>query len=122
MLGHQAQVQRAAGARSFFRLFAHKSEAFFYSLKTARQEAVAHITAAPEGTTLVDAVAALEQRCTVIQQYPASALARQAVIAADAELRERDLRNLSNSPPRWPGACASAAHRAGHDAASHRSP
>ncbi len=82
--------KRRSSARSFFRLFAHKSDVFFCSLKTTRQEAVAHITAAPEGTTLVDAVAAaLGQCCTVIQQYPASALARQTVIAANAELRER---------------------------------
>ena len=89
-----AQIAARAGMheRSFFRLFPDKREVFFHALETAQREAVAAIADAPEGTAPIDAVAdALEQRCAVIQRHPGAALTRHDLIAANAELRERDL-------------------------------
>ncbi|HZC53744.1 MAG TPA: TetR family transcriptional regulator [Mycobacterium sp.] len=89
-----AQIAARAGMheRSFFRLFPDKREVFFHALETAQREAVTVIAQAPEGTAPVDAVAtALEERCAVIQQHRAAALTRQRLIAANSELRERDL-------------------------------
>ncbi|MCO5999117.1 TetR/AcrR family transcriptional regulator [Actinoallomurus rhizosphaericola] len=89
-----AQIAARAGMheRSFFRLFPDKREVFFHALETARQEAVAAIADAPEGTAPIDAAAAaLEQRCAIIQQHPGAALIRHGLIEANVELRERDL-------------------------------
>ncbi|HWE91567.1 MAG TPA: TetR/AcrR family transcriptional regulator [Pseudonocardiaceae bacterium] len=89
-----AQIAARAGMheRSFFRLFPDKREVFFQALETAQREAMAAIVDAPEDTAPIDAVAAaLEQRCAVIQQHPGAALTRHGLIAANAELRERDL-------------------------------
>jgi AcrR family transcriptional regulator len=78
--------------RSFFRLFPDKREVFFHAVEAAQREAVAVIAEALEGTAPIDAVAAaLEQRCAIIQQHPDAALTRHKVLAANAELRERDL-------------------------------
>jgi AcrR family transcriptional regulator len=89
-----AQIAARAGMheRSFFRLFPDKREVFFYSLEIAQRDAVAAIAQAPEDTSTTDAViAALEQRCTLIQHNRDAATIRQSLIAASAELSERDL-------------------------------
>jgi AcrR family transcriptional regulator len=93
-----AQIAARAGMheRSFFRLFPDKRDVFFHALETAQADAVAAIAAARIGAIgaidPIDAVAAaLEQRCAIIQQHSAAALTRHDLIAANAELRERDL-------------------------------
>lgn len=89
-----AQIAERAGMheRSFFRLFADKREVFFYALETAQTAAVAVIADTPGDTAPVDAVAAaLEQRCDIIQHNRDAALVRRDLIAANPELRERDL-------------------------------
>jgi AcrR family transcriptional regulator len=89
-----AQIAARAGMheRSFFRLFPDKREVFFYALETAQRDAVAVIAEAPEDASPVDAVAAaLEARCALVQHHPDAAVVRQNLLAANAELRERDL-------------------------------
>jgi AcrR family transcriptional regulator len=89
-----AQIAARAGMheRSFFRLFPDKREVFFHALDTAQREATDVIAEAPASTAPIDAVAAaLEQRCAAIQPHRRAALARQRLIAGNAELRERDL-------------------------------
>ncbi|MEU9349208.1 TetR family transcriptional regulator [Streptomyces sp. NPDC048278] len=89
-----AQIAARAGMyeRSFFRLFPDKREAFFHSMETMQREAVAVIAGTLEGTSPVDAVvAAFEQRCEAIQRNRHTAIVRQNLLAANPELRERDL-------------------------------
>ncbi|MFD8159518.1 TetR/AcrR family transcriptional regulator [Streptomyces malaysiensis] len=89
-----AQIAARAGMheRSFFRLFPDKRDVFFHSMETMQREAVAVIAGTPEGTSPVDAVvAAFGQRCEAIQRNRHAAFVRQNVIAANPELRERDL-------------------------------
>lgn len=89
-----AQIAARAGLheRSFFRLFPDKREVFFHAVETAQRDAVAAIAGAPAGTPPIDAAAAaLEERCAIIQRHPDAAMTRHRLIAANAELRERDL-------------------------------
>jgi AcrR family transcriptional regulator len=89
-----AQIAARAGLheRSFFRLFPDKREVFFYALEATQRDAVAAIAGAPRDSSPVDAVAAaLEARCALIQHSRDAAVLRQDLIAANAELRERDL-------------------------------
>lgn len=89
-----AQIAARAGMheRSFFRLFADKREVFFHSLETMQREVLAAIADAPPGTSPINAVAgALDQRCDIIQRNRHAAIVRQRLIAANPELRERDL-------------------------------
>ncbi|MEC3993756.1 TetR family transcriptional regulator [Actinacidiphila sp. DG2A-62] len=89
-----AQIAARAGMheRSFFRLFPDKRDVFFHSMETMRREAVAVIAGAPEGTSPIDAVvAAFAQRCEAVQRNRRAAIVRKDLLAANPELRERDL-------------------------------
>jgi AcrR family transcriptional regulator len=89
-----AEIAQRAGLteRSFFRLFADKREVLFYGAEVAQELLTRAIADAPASTTPIDAVsAALEAMCDTFQQNPDRVRQRNAVISANAELREREL-------------------------------
>jgi AcrR family transcriptional regulator len=78
--------------RTFFRYFADKREVLFGSQDILRTISVSTIEAAPASTTPLDAVAAaLEAVVPVLQERHKLAWQRQAVIAANPGLQEREL-------------------------------
>lgn len=95
-----AQIAEHAGLseRTFFRHFTDKREVLFYGTEMARDLLTRTITnpASPatpmEARDAVDAVsAALQALCATFQEDPKRVRQRNAVIAANPELRERDL-------------------------------
>lgn len=78
--------------RTFFRYFADKREVLFGGQDMLRTIAVSTIEAAPASATLLDVVAAaLEAVVPVLQERHKLAWQRQAVIAANPGLQEREL-------------------------------
>jgi AcrR family transcriptional regulator len=93
-----ADIAMAAGLteRTFFRHFADKREVLFYGMEMARDLVTRAVAAAPDAATPVDAVAAgLGGFCALIQENPERARLRDAVVSANAELRERELIKLA---------------------------
>jgi AcrR family transcriptional regulator len=82
--------------RTFFRYFADKREVLFWGQGALQELLVGAIASAPESAAPIDAVAAaLEAAGGVLQERREFARQRQAVIAADAGLRERELIKLA---------------------------
>ena len=78
--------------RTFFRYFADKREVLFWGQDRLRELYVNTIEAAPESAAPIDAVAAaLEATVPVFQERHELVRQRQAVIAANPELQEREL-------------------------------
>ena len=78
--------------RTFFRYFADKREVLFWGQENLRELYVRTIEAAPDSAAPIDAVAAaLEAAAPVFQERHALARQRQAVIAANPGLQEREL-------------------------------
>ena len=78
--------------RTFFRYFADKREVLFGGQDILRQVSVSTIEAAPASATLLDVVAAaLEALAPVIKERHKRVRQRQAVIAANPELQEREM-------------------------------
>src|SRR6476661_552062 len=78
--------------RTFFRYFADKREVLFWGQENLRELYVRTITSAPESAAPIDAVAAaLEAAAPVFRERHALARQRQAVIAANPGLQEREL-------------------------------
>jgi AcrR family transcriptional regulator len=78
--------------RTFFRYFADKREVLFGGQDILRQVSVSTIEAAPASATLLDVVAAaLEALVPVIKERHKRVRQRQAVIAANPALQEREL-------------------------------
>jgi AcrR family transcriptional regulator len=93
-----ADIAERAGLteRTFFRYFADKREVLFFGAASLQALLVQAVTDAPEGATPIDAVgAAIEVAGGVLQENRAFAVARQAVIAANPELQERELIKLA---------------------------
>jgi AcrR family transcriptional regulator len=89
-----AQIAERAGvtARTFFRHFADKREVLFAGSEVLEQEMVAALAAAPADAGPLEAVAAaLDAAAGLFGDDLAHSRRRQAVIAANAELREREL-------------------------------
>jgi AcrR family transcriptional regulator len=89
-----ADIAARAGltARTFFRYFADKREVLFGGSDTLEATMVGALQAAPDSATPLDAVAAgLAAAAEMLGGRHAFAKQRQAVIAANAELREREL-------------------------------
>jgi AcrR family transcriptional regulator len=93
-----AEIAERAGLteRTFFRHFADKREVLFGGAGMLQGLLVSTVAGAADGVPPIDVViAALEAAGTVLQERRAYAQQRQAVIAANAELRERELIKLA---------------------------
>jgi AcrR family transcriptional regulator len=94
-----AEIARRAGLteRTFFRHFADKREVLFWGAGTLQEFLAGTVASAPDSAAPIDAVAAaLEAAGALLQERRESALQRQAVITASAELRERELIKLAS--------------------------
>jgi AcrR family transcriptional regulator len=94
-----AEIARRAGLteRSFFRHFADKREVLFYGQDALQEIIVGAIAAAPESLVPIDAVAVgLEATGALFDERREFARQRQAIITANAELRERELIKLAH--------------------------
>ena len=94
-----AEIAARAGLteRTFFRHFADKREVLFWGAGALQDLLVDAVAGAPDSATPIGAVAAaLEAAGAVLQARRESARQRQAVIAANAELQERELIKLAS--------------------------
>ena len=94
-----AEIAERAGLteRTFFRYFADKREVLFGGSSALQELLVSTVGAAPAGTAPIEAVgAAFEAAGAVLEERRDSARQRQAVIAANAELQERELVKLAS--------------------------
>jgi len=83
--------------RTFFRHFADKREVLFSGADTLQELLVTSVAAAPDCVAPIDAVgAALETAGALLQERREYARQRAAIIAANAELRERELIKLAS--------------------------
>ncbi|WP_428265081.1 TetR/AcrR family transcriptional regulator [Haliangium sp.] len=93
-----AEIAGLAGLteRTFFRHFADKREVLFSGTGELQQLLVDNLVAAPDATSPMDAVvAALDAVAAEMEQRRDLVLQRQAIIAATAELQERELLKLA---------------------------
>ncbi|MDQ6669219.1 MAG: TetR family transcriptional regulator [Chloroflexota bacterium] len=93
-----AEIAKRAGLteRTFFRYFADKREVLFWGAGTLQELLVSTLASAPDSAGPIDAVAvALEAAGGLLQERRESVRQRQTVIAANAELRERELIKLA---------------------------
>jgi AcrR family transcriptional regulator len=94
-----AEIAERAGLteRTFFRHFADKREVLFSGSAALVELLIADVADAPATAAPIDiVVAALQAAAAVIQERGGWAQQRQAVIAANAELRERELIKLAS--------------------------
>ena len=94
-----AEIAERAGLteRTFFRHFADKREVLFGGAAMLEELLVNSVAGAPDSAAPIDAVvAALEAAGALLQERRALARRRQMVIAANAELRERELIKLAS--------------------------
>jgi AcrR family transcriptional regulator len=94
-----AEIAKRAGLteRTFFRHFADKREVLFAGADALRELLVSTVTKAPDSAAPIDAAAAgLEAAGALIQEGRELARQRQAIIAASAELQERELIKLAS--------------------------
>ena len=93
-----AEIAKQAGLteRTFFRNFADKREVLFYGMEMLRDLLVRAVADAPALATAMDAVgAAFQAAGAVLQENPERVRLRDAVVSANAELRERELIKLA---------------------------
>jgi AcrR family transcriptional regulator len=93
-----AQIAARAGLteRTFFRHFADKREVLFYGMEMLRDLLVRAVADAPASATALDAVsAAFEAAGAMLQENPERVRLRDAIVSANAELRERELIKLA---------------------------
>ena len=94
-----AEIAGRAGLteRTFFRYFADKREVLFWGQDALRELLVDAVAGTPGSVAPIDAVAAaLEAAGAVLQERREYARRRQAVIAANTGLRERELIKLAS--------------------------
>lgn len=94
-----AEIAQRAGLteRTFFRYFADKREVLFAGAGSLRELLVSSITDAPDSAAPLDAVvAALEAAGALFEERRDYSRQRQAVIAANAGLQERELIKLAS--------------------------
>ena len=108
------QIAERAGLteRTFFRHFADKREVLFAGSGQLQDLLVQTVADAPASATPIDAVAAgIEAIGRVLQETRGRAFARQrqSIVAASAELRERELNKMSSLA----GALADSLHKRG---------
>jgi AcrR family transcriptional regulator len=93
-----AEIAKRAGLteRTFFRYFADKREVLFYGSGLLQERLVQGIDDAAPALSPIDAVgAALEAAAGPIEEIRDFSLRRQAIIAANPELQERELIKLA---------------------------
>ena len=93
-----AEIAARAGLteRTFFRHFADKREVLFSGMDMLRDLMTRAVADAPDSATPMDAVgAALEAAGAMLQENPERARLRDAIVSANAELRERELIKLA---------------------------
>src|ERR1700731_2154882 len=94
-----AEIAARAGLteRTFFRHFADKREVLFAGAGSLQDLLVSTLASTPDSVAPIDAVAAaLEAAGARLQERRDHARRRQAVIAANAELQERELIKLAS--------------------------
>ena len=94
-----AEIAARAGLteRTFFRHFADKREVLFWGAGALQELLVGTVASAPGSAAPIDAVAAaIEAAGVVLQERREYARQRQAVIAANVELQERELIKLQS--------------------------
>jgi AcrR family transcriptional regulator len=94
-----AEIAERAGLteRTFFRHFADKREVLFAGADALRELLVSTVANAPGSSAPIDAAAAgLQAAGALIQEGRELAQQRQAIIAASAELQERELIKLAS--------------------------
>jgi len=94
-----AEIAERAGLteRTFFRYFTDKREVLFSGEEALRQLLVSALESAPRSLSPIDAVgAAIEAPAGFFEQRRASARERQAVIAENPELQERERVKLAS--------------------------
>jgi AcrR family transcriptional regulator len=94
-----AEIAARAGLteRTFFRHFADKREVLFAGAATLQELFVGAVLDAPADLSPVDAaIAGVMAGGALIQERPAFARQRYGIIAANAELQERELRKLAS--------------------------
>jgi len=94
-----AEIAKRVGLteRTFFRHFADKREVLFWGAGALQEHLVSAVAGAPDSAPPIDAIAAaLEAAGGLLQERPDSARQRQSVIAANAELQERELIKLAS--------------------------
>ncbi|RLU81529.1 TetR family transcriptional regulator [Streptomyces griseocarneus] len=94
-----AEIARRAGLteRTFFRHYADKREVLFVGASSMEELFVQAVAGAPESAAPIDAIAAgLEAVSKVFAGRHEHSRQRQAVIAANAELQERELIKLAS--------------------------
>jgi AcrR family transcriptional regulator len=94
-----AEIAKRAGLteRTFFRYFADKREVLFAGAGSLQEFFVSTLTDAPDSAAPIDAVAAtLEAVAALFQERRGHSRQRQAVIAANPELQERELIKLAS--------------------------
>jgi AcrR family transcriptional regulator len=93
-----AEIAKRAGLteRTFFRYFADKPEVLFSGSVALQEFVVAQVAAAPDSAAPIDAVAsAFEATAGIFDERRESSVQRQAVIEANAGLRQRELIKLA---------------------------
>jgi AcrR family transcriptional regulator len=94
-----AEIAERAGLteRTFFRYFADKREALFWGAGALQDLLVSALADAPHSAAPIDAVTtALEAAGALLNERREFARQRQLIIAANAELRERELIKLAS--------------------------
>jgi AcrR family transcriptional regulator len=94
-----AEIAQRAGltARTFFRYFADKREVLFAGSASLQEQLVGALEGVPHSAPPMEAVsAALDTAATVLGQRRDYSRRRQSVIAANAELRERELIKMAS--------------------------
>src|SRR5471030_1118247 len=94
-----AEIAERAGLkeRTFFRHFADKREVLFWGAGSLQELLVNAVADAPDSLAPIDAVAAaLEAAGALLQQRREFSRQRQSIIAANAELQERELIKLAS--------------------------
>ena len=94
-----AEIADRAGltARTFFRYFADKREVLFAGSESLQDSLITALESAPDDASPMDAVAAaLDAGAALLGERRDYSRQRQAVIAAHAELRERELIKMAS--------------------------
>src|ERR1700682_5383715 len=94
-----AEIAKQAGVteRTFFRHFADKREVLFWGAGALQELVVSTVASAPDSAAPINALAAaLEAAGALLQERRESARQRQTIIAANAELQERELIKLAS--------------------------